>query len=106
MSSPAGLSSSRKKLVVAGFLLAVWSTVGMLLLVTGFFAESGMSATALGLVLSILVLMPSLGGLASSLSAQESRLHNPIALWVAVIWNSLVVLGFIALTIVGLMMGG
>jgi hypothetical protein len=105
MNAPTGLSSSRKKLLIAGYLLAIWSTVGMTLLLTGFFADETISEAALGIVLSVMVFLPALIGFAVSSCAQERRLHNPLSVWIAVVWNSLLMLGFIALTAVGLMMG-
>lgn len=104
MSSPTGLSSSRKKLVIAGILLAIWSTVALVLLLTGYFADGTTDQSTLGIVVMFIVFLPTLIGFTVSLCAQESRLHNPVAVWIAVVWNSMLLLGLIAIVAIGLMM--
>jgi hypothetical protein len=102
MSSPTGLSSSRKKLVIAGILLAIWGTVATALMFTGFFAET--SEEAAGMVFVFLILFPTLIGFGVSLCAQESRLQNPASVWVPIIWNALITLLCIGLIVAGILM--
>lgn len=104
MKGPTGLSSSRKKLVIVGMLLAVWSTVATGLMATGYLA--GSSEAAAGLAFSFLIFFPTLIGFAVSLSAQERRLQNPALVWVAVAWNTLLLIGFVALIVIGNLSNG
>jgi len=57
-----------------------------------------------GVVLTFLLLLPSVIGMALGFSAVDRRLSNPPMLWVATIWNILIVAGFLLLCIIGNLM--
>jgi hypothetical protein len=100
-----GLSGKRKKFMIWSFVLAAWSTVGMTCLLSG--AMRGMARTkedqtVLGWVLIIFVLGPTLTGLSLGLSAKRKKTSNPAALWIAIIWNAVLVASYVLLTLIGL----
>lgn len=97
------MSSKRKRRVYWALGLAIWSTVGtvvFLLVCAG--ATSAQELEVIGNVAGLLVLMPLLVGLGLSLSCFEKNLSNPPIIWVASIWNGVVIAAWILLIIVGL----
>jgi hypothetical protein len=99
------LSPRRKKFMVWSFVLAAWSTVGMTCLVSG--ATSGMVRSkedqeVLGWVLLIFVLGPAVTGLSLGLSAKRKQVGNPAWLWIAIVWNAILVASFVVLMVIGL----
>jgi len=100
-----GLSGKRKKFMIWSFVLAAWSTVGMTCLVSG--AMRGMARTkedqiALGWVLIIFVLGPAITGLSLGMTAKRKQVSNPATLWIAIIWNAVLVVSFVVLMFIGL----
>jgi hypothetical protein len=100
-----GLSPRRKQLLVGSYLFAVWSTVGMACLVSGALrglADKKEDQTALGWVLLIFVLGPAITGLAFGMSGKRKQAANPATLWIAIIWNAILVASFVVLMLIGL----
>jgi hypothetical protein len=98
------LSPRRKKLVAGSFALAVWSTIGLAILFSGALANTVRSKEdeqALGLALMLLVMLPAIIGMTLGFSAVDRRLTNPAILWVAAIWNTVLLGGFLLLCIIG-----
>ncbi len=100
------LSPKRKQLLIWSYVMAVWCTLGWVVLLSG--ALSGMiqtkaDETALGLVMSLFLFIPSLVALALGVSALDRRLVNPTTIWVATVWNALLVLAYFLLMIKGAM---
>lgn len=107
MVSNTGLSSGRLKNVIIGFVLASIATLGFGAVMFGFFANADGTSPdeqTFGFIFLGIVLAPSLIGFGVSSSAQENHLANPISVWIAIIWNALIVLGFIFLVIIGNLM--
>lgn len=103
------VSPRRKKLLIGSFALAVWCTLVMGTLLSGAFKGMATDKTeqdALGMLLSFLLLIPSIIGLALGVSSMDRRLPNTMSMWIATAWNGLILAGFILLMIIGLMMGG
>ena len=99
-----GLSGRRKKLMIWSYVLAAWSTVGMTCVVSG--ALSGLARTkadraALGWVLLIFVLGPAITGLSLGMTARRTKGSNPPPLWIAIIWNAILVTSFVVLMLIG-----
>ncbi len=91
--------------MIWSYVLATWSTVGMTCLVSG--AMSGMARTkedqtALGWVLIIFVLGPAITGLSLGVTAKRKQASNPATLWIAIIWNAVLVASYVVLTLIGL----
>lgn len=98
------LSPRRKKLLIGSYVLAVWTTIAGGLLMSGIFAEIGKTKEGeamLGVIFSLALLVPSIIGTSLGFSAKERRLPNPTAVWIAVIWNSMVLGGLVLLCIIG-----
>jgi hypothetical protein len=103
------LSPKRKKMLIGSYALALWCTLVMGALLSGAFARSVKTKAdqqALGLLLTLLLLGPSITGLALGVGTMDRRLHNTMAMWIAAIWNGMILAGFILLMIIGLMSGG
>jgi uncharacterized membrane protein len=100
------LSSRRKSLLIWSYVLASIATVGLALVLSGVFEEMASTPageTAAGYLFSIIVLVPSLIGMALGFSAIDRRFSNPMSVWVATIWNVVIGVGFVVLCVVGLM---
>lgn len=103
------LSPKRKKMLIGSFALAVWCTLVMVALFAGMFKSMVTTKDdeqALGFVLMLILIVPSIVGLALGMSSMDRRLPNTIAMWIATVWNGLILGAFILLMIVGLMKGG
>jgi hypothetical protein len=100
-----GLGPRRKRNMIWGYVLAAGATITMVLLLVGAFAPllqgSGGEAAA-GIIITLCTFIPASIGFAVASSACEVRLPNSMALWGAIIWNLLLVLAFLALTVIGL----
>lgn len=102
-----GLSPKRKAYLIGSFALGVWCTVVMAALLAGAFkgmVKHKEDQEAFGMLLMLLLLAPSIIGVALGVSAMDRRLPNSIAMWIATIWNGMILVGFLLLTIVGLFM--
>ena len=100
------LSSKRKNLLIGSFVLSVWCTIVFAALMGGAFAsfvETKAGEQVVGTLLMLVLLIPSLIGLALGLSAMDRRLTNPPIIWIATVWNGLICGGFVLLCIIGLM---
>ncbi len=100
-----GLSPKRKRALVVSLVLAVWCTVVMGAMMAGAFArfvQTESEQEAFGTLLMLILLVPSIVGLAQGLGSIDRRLQNPPILWVATVWNGLVLGGFLLLCIIGL----
>ncbi len=103
------LSPKRKKMLIGSFALAAWCTLFWVAVFSGMFRSfitDKDSQQAFGFVLMIILVVPSIIGLALGLSSMDRRLPNTIAMWIATAWNGLILAGFILLVIIGLMKGG
>ena len=55
------------------------------------------------MVLMLFVLFPAIAGLGLGISAKDRRLATPPWVWMAIIWNALLVGSFVLLMIIGLL---
>jgi len=102
----ATLSDKRKRSALWSLALAGWSTVAFVgFLIVASFTQSKEGQDALGVALTITVLIPSVIGVAMGLGALERRQANPFWVWAAALWNGLLLGGFILLSIIGTLMG-
>jgi hypothetical protein len=90
--------------------LAVLGTLGLVV----FFSAAAAGAEVfnepdaeqvVGVFFSLFVFIPSLVGVALATSTLDRRLTNPATIWVAVIWNALILAVFLLLSVVGLLVG-
>jgi len=99
-----GVGQRRKKPLIASYVLAVWCSLGLAVLLSGVLAPSlhtPSDVQALGMVLMIFVFIPSIVGTAMAVSSVDRRLGNPPVIWISVVWNSLILAILLLLTIIG-----
>ena len=101
------LSPRRKRTLTWAYVLAVWGTLGIAVLLSGVLAstvETQDDVQALGLAVMIFIFAPAVAGAAVGFSSVNRRLTNPPVVWVAAIWNGIILAILLLLTIVGLTM--
>jgi hypothetical protein len=102
------MSPRRKRFMWGAYGFAIFATLGLGLLMSGVFAgmaETKGGESALGILISLLVLVPAIVGMGMGFSAIDRRLANPMALWIATIWNIILIVAYVLLCVVGLFMG-
>jgi hypothetical protein len=102
------LSPRRKKLMIWSYILAGLATVGMAIVFSGALAgmaDNKSDAAALGGIVMIFTLLPSIIGTCLGFSAMDKRLPTPIGLWIATIWNGIILACFGLLMIIGMAKG-
>jgi hypothetical protein len=100
------MSSGRKRNLVISYALAAWGTLGFAIIFSGMLrglVTSKAETEALGVAMTVLILVPAIAGGALSIGCFDRRLANSPAIWVSAIWNGLIVFCFVLLEIVGLM---
>jgi predicted Zn finger-like uncharacterized protein len=106
-SRPQGLSGKRRTYMIWSYVLAVWSTLATIFFLSGAAVAMmgpGVEKEALGIMMSLFMLVPAIIGTALGSAAME-RNSKPISVWIAAIWNGLIVALFILLCVVGIFMG-
>ncbi len=101
------LSPKRKAYLVGSFALGVWCTLVMAALLAGAFkgmAKHKEDQEAFGMLLMLLLLAPSIIGVAFGVSSMDRRQPNSIAMWIATAWNGMILVGFLLLMIIGMFM--
>jgi uncharacterized protein YbaR (Trm112 family) len=101
-----GLSPKRKKMMFGAYGLAVWSMFAFglsMILAAGPHSEA--EQQGIGYIMTLIVLAPSIAGAALGFGALDKRRGNSLALWVAALWNLLLIVGFLMLSLIGLMRG-
>jgi len=89
------------------FGLAVLAMLG----VVGFFAVAGTMGDspedfmAIAVIAAMFILLPSVTGLGLGMSTMEKNIPTSIWTWVAIIWNAVILAGFLLLSVVGNLIG-
>ena len=100
------LSPRRKKLMIASFVLAAVATLGMAIVFSGALAGMDKSdAAVLGGIVMIFTLLPSIIGTCLGVAAMDKRLPTPMGLWIATIWNGIILVCFGLLIVIGMAKG-
>ena len=100
------LSGSRKTRLVWGYVLAVFSTLALVFfLFMAPQAETEEALEAIGIAMSVFILIPSIIGTSLSVSARDRRLTNPFSILIAILWNGIILGIFVLLNIIGILMG-
>jgi hypothetical protein len=98
------LGKSRRKYLVWSYVLAVWSTLGLLALLTlARTTHTKEDLDTFGAVMGNLIIWPCLIGTALGFSAIDRRLANPFSVKAPAIWNAIILGLFILLAIIGMM---
>jgi len=103
------LSPQRKKNLIASYIVAVWCTIVMAAVFSGAlrgFVHDKESREAVGSLIMVLLPLPALVGTALGFAAMDRRLPNTMAMWIAAVWNGLILAGFVLLMIIGMLGGG
>jgi hypothetical protein len=105
---PEQMSPKRRKLVWAAMAIAIWCTLAMVLMCGGaaFLVTDESSAGIVGLVAGVLVGIPSIVGGALGLACLDRRLGNPPIVWVAAIWNGVLMSLWLLTVVIGVVTGG
>lgn len=99
----APLSSTRKTMLGWSIVAAVWVTVALVVLFSGTLAEAAENEPG-ATIIGSLIMIPALIGLALSIGSMDRRAGNPPLVWIAVIWNVVLTVGWLVLCVIGLMM--
>ncbi|MFO1512094.1 MAG: hypothetical protein U1F83_04130 [Verrucomicrobiota bacterium] len=90
------------------FVLAAWASLGYIGFLggaaAGLFKETG-AEMAFGLVLLLFVGLPSIIGTALGMSVRRPGGPNSVGVWIALVWNALLLCGLVLLIVVGNLMG-
>jgi hypothetical protein len=101
------LSKSRKTAMAFAYVLAVISTIGMLLLLLGalapLYTEISVQLVAV-IVERLLTFFPALAGVACSVGVMDQKLGNPTALWVAAIWNTILLVAYLVVLFIAIVL--
>lgn len=98
------VTGTRKKTLVFSYILAAWCSVGLVLLFSGVFARmmrTSEDVEMIGIVIWIGIMIPSLIGTGLSVGSMDKRLGNSTAVWIATIWNAIILGVLILLIILG-----
>jgi len=101
---PSGIGKGRKKSLVISYVLAVWSSIGVAVMLSGVLASTVQSRSdleVLGMVLMLVVFAPCIAGTAIAVGSLDRRLSNPPSVWISVVWNSILLAVLLLLTIIG-----
>lgn len=102
------MSARRRGMVIASFALAVIATVGIfgaLVLGAAGGTDSEEAEMVMGVLFFLMGFLPSMVGLGLGISTMERNVATPASVWIASIWNGLVLGVFILLSVVGAFMG-
>jgi len=98
------LSPRRKKYMIAAYALGVWSSLGLVALITGVaagLADDAVGELIVGFGVILLIGLPAIIGTGLGMSAKRPGGPNPFPVWIALVWNALILGGFILLMILG-----
>ena len=99
------LSPKRRKRLVSAYVMASWCTLVWVALLSGVFrgmVHNKADQEGFGLLLMVVLLVPSITGVALGVSA-KGRGSGTIAVWMAILWNGMILGGFFLLMLIGMM---
>jgi hypothetical protein len=103
-STSSAFDSKKKNLLIGSYAFALWCTIILILISFGVFRNMGSTREgrmALGFLLLLALVAPSLAGLALGVSTVERRRRASIATWIAIVWNGLFVLRHLFYVLLG-----
>jgi hypothetical protein len=92
------INSTQKRLLIGAFVAAVWCTIASTAYYGGTLrglAQDRESMIMLGYLVMALLPLPSLIGIALSLSSMERRSPTSMAMWIATAWNGVILAAFL-----------
>jgi len=100
--SSAEISPKRRTMAIAAIVIAVYCTVLFVLMITGaLYRAAGRPSDVqtFGCLVIVILYAPSIIGTAIATTAFNRRLRNTAAIWIALVWNS-VITGFLVLQLI------
>lgn len=105
INKPQTLSSKQKKYLVWSYVLAGVATIGFILsLFISVANQSKGMDMVIGLFFIIFALAPAIVGLSLGTSSRSRHQKKPVSLWIALIWNGILIGLYLILVIVGNLM--
>lgn len=105
VNKPLTLSPRQKKSLVWSYVMAAIATLGYFFtLLLAAVLGPDLPDQVSGLIFMLLVLAPSITGISLAINARTRNRKKTISIWIALIWNSLVIGIFLVLVLVGLFM--
>jgi hypothetical protein len=96
---PKRMSGQRRGLIIAAYVFAVWGTFAIAVRESGVLqgmVQSPGDQIVLGYIIILFIRVPVLIGAGLGFSCFDPRLRNPPAVWIAAIWNGLLLLIYVA----------
>lgn len=100
------LSKKQKMQLIGSYVAAAWSTLWWGLVFSGALSGLGRNKDTealLGLIMFVFILGPSIIGMSLGVSSMRRQQPNSISIWIATIWNSVSLGGFLLLMLVGML---
>jgi hypothetical protein len=99
------LTPKRRNMIIGSYVAAAFATL-MLIGLFGMFAviTGDTVQTAASTIISVLLLGSAITGVALGFGAIHKGLKNPFSIWVAAIWNLVMLLIYFIISIIGLTM--
>jgi B-box zinc finger protein len=105
-SSSQAVSGKRKGQVFLSYGLALFATLSFFgLMIAAASTSSKKDSEALGALLGVLTLIPTVIGVGVGIGSIDRRLINPWWVWGAAVWNGMILAGMILLMVVGAVSG-
>ena len=104
---PEGPNATQKTLLYTSYGFALWTTLGIVALFSGIFApliDDPEQMPIFLLVFQYLIFSPALIGPALAIGATEKNSSTTPAIWISIVWNSLLAMVLVLLEIAGRMM--
>ena len=100
---PAGVAGKRTKLAIGSLLLAIWGMLGTIAMIVLTSAEGNdpREAEGIGMIFGMVVLLPTVIGLALGISSFERNTRNSPLSWIGTIANGLLVILWIMMILLG-----
>jgi hypothetical protein len=101
---PKRMARARKISMVSAYVFAAYGTLALSFVMSGALARMARTRGDLAMIdiiFSVFVFVPSMIGAALGISCIDPRLRNPVSVWVAAIWNSLLLVIHIILNVLG-----
>ncbi len=100
------LTAKQTKSIIGSLVAAAWCTLVLGALFAGVFrnlAKETGGQQALGFIMMVFLIAPALLGVALAVGSMRRQQANPISIWIAIVWNGVILGGFLLLMIVGLL---
>ena len=101
-----GMSSKRKQAMIWSYVCGASATLAFFLVLMSAAArraQTHLDQQAAGMLLLMFVFVPAAVGVGLGMGSIDRRLSNPVSLWIATLWNGLILAVFVLMGIIGAM---